>query len=352
MRTQITPRKLAGGLTIGICILAVMSVLTVSGRSDQDHEDASVQIKHSADELTALGLKAYLLKAQANHTPTPRINSRWAELRSLRGSSSQVDTNAMQSASDFGLAMAKLMTEQANHARATTNTNELVDICTNMLETAAWIAGQPGYGNMLLASRAYDVASLCVVKLAADDAFPLEKTQALTDKFDWSWGSLENRRRILHEATLGKYYEPRPTPYSEEDFAVIWAQCFSLFRKHEGQAMPPELEIFGAQEISSGESQFMPETTWNKRVYSIFGLVGFGSVNYRNAKMLCNYRRHFGPFPAELANSNASIEEFDKVFEKVIWRKPIGFGGVFAVYYAYKHNMLVDVGYSSVSNSH
>jgi len=88
---------------------------------------------------------------------------------------------------ELGRRIVKITEDWSKDLRSTDELTEVHQKTGMVLSFADWVAGEPCYGNLIVAARCQDVAAIGVCKLLIDLEFPMEKIGPLLDRLNADW---------------------------------------------------------------------------------------------------------------------------------------------------------------------
>ncbi len=174
------------------CLLLCFSATFPAGQVKAAPEtDARLAAMAAAAER---GVEDFVAAARSAGWRAPVIPSRWH----IERVSAPAGRPAAHAARGVGAALARRLAETAPRMRSLPADDSLLRPCAALCELAEWCAAAEGYGNVLLAQRALDLAAVGVARLAAEEKFPLEKILPLAARLRMPWAGATARRRILN----------------------------------------------------------------------------------------------------------------------------------------------------------
>lgn len=307
------------------------------------------------DQLTEMttvlrkgGLDAFLLRSRQQGWTAPKMFSAWyiSYLPDDPNGFKKIE----EAKSQFGLEFARQLSVIAAAVRETKETARLEATSESLFTAVDWLGREVAYGNLFLQDRAYDIAAVAVTKLVIDLSYPMEKAEAAMKRFDWSWGSPGNCRKVLFEETKGQHFKSDKPNLTFEEVDQEFREGVTLVLKLGSIERRPDLEIFVREDLKPDESFIVPETTWAKRAHIQIGEVGFASMNYKNLTPLHEFRKRYGKFPTKPSEYVKRKGESDVKagFWELSWENPYGVGGASDVYESYLDGRLTDAGYQAL----
>lgn len=132
--------------------------------------------------LSAGSLSTFLDKSAENGWRIPVIRSSWYVDRIP---DDRTQRHALEQARrDFGFQIARKLTEAATMITLPgTNQQTLEESVRTLLDFRDRVLNEPGYGNLLLARRAVDIAAIAATRLVADLTYSEKKGETLVSQF-------------------------------------------------------------------------------------------------------------------------------------------------------------------------
>jgi hypothetical protein len=297
----------SGPLAAGILIALVLVLPARAGAEDA--------IGTMREVLTREGVRAFARRIDSAGWEAPKMFSRWYVERHCPAA----EKPAALRAREFGLAVADALDVVAPSVLSE-NGEQLFATCQAMLDLADWLAATPGYGNLLLARRAKDLARVGLQRLVADIRFPFDALEAQVERFLRPVISTADLARVLNEEAGARVF-PSATR-ARDGQAGVWASwLFKLrlssdanWRRQSGEAKiqeylrgqddflqfegvdlsPPDLSFFEPDDCPE------PRTTsncWEWKQHEVVA-AGAGPLSQQGfLEALAVFRRRVGHFP-------------------------------------------------------
>jgi hypothetical protein len=272
------------------CLLLCASV-TVAGGTAAETADPLAAMRAAAEQ----GVEPFAEAARARAWRTPVIPSRWH--------TEQVAAPAVRAtqraARGLGAALTRELAVTAPKTRALPAGDALLRQTGALCDVAEWCAKAEGYGNALLAQRALDLAAVGVARLAADEAFPLERVLPVAARLRMPLASAAARQRILN-AEAGAELFARA---EQADIERVWRAGAR------GGAAAARADFFRDERPGAGEPVVLAATwerKWHERLVD-----GLELRSVTLALALVEFRRATGGFPPETANRAANADNPD-----------------------------------------
>lgn len=319
----------------GCTFKAIMAILFLPSTLIAD------QLKDMTEALTVNSPAAFLSAIESNRWSPPLIHSKW-----------YVDMMADQSARhrevqarDFGKLMAERLDGWSNDLRNSKTSDEIAHLVKNLIDLSDWIATANGYGNLLLAFRCDDVASVGLGKLAIDLEFPFAVVHGLVARLQAPWQSALPRAQMLNDEAGSAYFDITGNDAATiQDLLVeTWQDAQSNVRAQEIRQQSPRLiepavgaAYFDGEDPSinamrealdshpplpADQMAFFTDTPtasyperpwstvrlWDIKRHSFFVGGDLESPNLRKLNALLMFREHVGSFPERLALTDEQV---------------------------------------------
>ena len=206
-----------------------------------------------------------------------------------------------------------------------------------MLDLSQWIAQSPTYGNVILASRCHDVASVGIARLLVDLTIPLEQVKGVMDKLDPTLYGPSRCVEILNAEAGGRLFNMSGVAPSEvpSQLEQAWGLGRFLLRKKRQKPSEPSIgtstldlaiaeknaEIFLHKEPDASAAAATVEGRWNINRHDLLAS-GLEPRNVALVKALFDFREKVGGFPVDLPfPGNPKITLIGKDAFEYVWRK-------------------------------
>jgi len=243
--------------------------------------------------------------------PTPWMPSSW-HVENVAPAGKRLDETA---AVALGRMLAQRLAEIAPLLQTLPPGDELLGKTTAMCDLADWSTTDTGYGNMLLAQRARDLAAVGVARLAADLEFPLERILPLAVRLHpLGPGPAERQRALNGEAGVDIFRMA-----DQSDLEATWAAGARLLAqsrqadprrggapRSEMDLLRTHLDFFADEPPGPNEPVTlvaMWERKWHRRLVD-----GLESRSAAQAVAIVEYRRVTGRFPLQLLAAERAPE--------------------------------------------
>lgn len=330
-----------------------LSVLLISSSSclfaitDQNQRELEVLNKMTASIGTG-DVRQFLKDAQTAGWVAPPIYSAWYVAR--RPEDPEGNKQVLLAENQFGLAFAKALTTSASKVIEFTASEELEYLANSMFDSMTWLGSKHYYGNLLLESRAYDIASVAAIKLVANLDYPFDSAAKLVARFNLSWESVPIRQDVLFGESDGLHFKHLDSSPTVDELKKEWQTLLQAAQDQHFLENHPDLSLFTLPEFGVGERVAKPESTWNRKLH--FKLVeGLDSVNAQNLHSLYEFRRRYGRFPNKPTSYHKAAGESDiqAAFWELSWKNPEGVGSAYIVYSQYLEGRLKPEGESGTN---
>jgi hypothetical protein len=153
-----------------------------------------------ASQLAGSRLDEFVDRIRAEAISVPVVPSDW-HVEHLAPLEKRIQMRQVRA---LGLVIAIKLSEVGNLVqRDRTNSLRLERTTGLLLDLADWLAKEEGYGNLLLARRCHDIASVSIGFLMVDVGYPADRLQRMLRRLEAPWYAASVRLRILnHEAGL------------------------------------------------------------------------------------------------------------------------------------------------------
>jgi hypothetical protein len=301
-------------------MLVIGSVLVLVGRHLTAAEPNQKDVVQMRVLLEEQGLDRFIIAIDEKGWIAPRIDSAWhvANITSEAGRHEEVEKRS------FGKLLENRVSQLVKLLSETKEKEELGKHAESLLRLANWVEATQGYGNLFLAGRCRDVASIGIGKLIVDLDYPLEKGAGLVIML--TSPSVSTRAYVLNYESGASIF---PTT-SQQDLETVWQSGSILLREQKNPGLkaarlgnPPagmepvaatmqkaKVKINESPQITSNLRFFEdnvtmssePPTTantWDKKWHQKL-VEGFDLPNTALLQALTKFRATIGFFPTEL----------------------------------------------------
>jgi len=262
-------------------------------------------------------LPIFLRQAHTQAWKAPYLCSRWHVLNIA----SAEDRPEMMRARAFGKQLVGVLDQWAVKVRPATEPDEDYANAKTLLDLADWIGAPRGYGNIALAERSQDIATVPLSRLIVNLQYPLDKVQALVLRLyaRGGWDPAAQAEMLNREAG-GNVVSVEMAAEKARTFAG--GQILMNLRKdpnHKGYstltkksvmasplAKHSDLRIFEDDDAARIGGVYTLSRMWEGKWHL---WVGNGSTNVYNLPMLFEFRRVVGYLPG-------TKEEFRRVWDR------------------------------------
>ncbi len=179
-----------------------------------------------------------LLSLAASH-PAPLMPSSW-HVANVTADARRPDEAA---AAALGRTLAQQLATLAPSFQTLPAGDELRRQTAGLCDVADWCEKAPGYGNVLLAQRARDLAAVGVARLAANLDYPLEKISPLAARLHPTGPGVAERQRLLNAEAGAEVFRAA----DQGDLEATWAAGARLVAQSRQPAPPRGGGARGAQ---------------------------------------------------------------------------------------------------------
>lgn len=292
-------------------------------------------VSAQSTELDAVrGLNSYLQKngvivfAQAvseNHWRTPTISSRWYVERVVVSGDAPLEREKR----DFGKALEARISELVPQLHASRDVTETYRRSALLIQLADWLSVSEGYGNLVLAARCKDVATVGLGPLVANLDFPMEKLAGLLTSLAPPTSSL--RARVLNQEAGVELFS---TTTTQDELESVWRSGALLMleqanpKLRETRLSHPEVKVVETPSIKRSLPFFvdddlpMPPTTanlWSRKNHERL-VTGLDVPNARKLLALAAFRQAVKAFPTKPTYRPHDFESDGKAAFDEAWR--------------------------------
>ena len=267
--------------------------------------------------------------------PSPQIPSKWYVDNRLSDPAEKEMATEMRG---FGLLLAKELDKMAETFQKTEADDALNKLTMALCDISDWLVKTEGYGNILLAERALDIAAVGFARLVFNINYPIEKLAVYDNRINnkKAWMDVEYRGRIL-DAELGSDLFSKS--HTEEDIGKIWASGVLARSKMSFKGSVPEEfkdihdkmlqhasgdPVF-LRHISFFKSEYPPEpltltSEWDFQRHEILTSSMRHNRSIGGARDLYRYRVLVGDFPIPPDRTENEMKDFDMQIAKKMRR--------------------------------
>lgn len=275
--------------------------------------------------LQGNGIIAFAQAAGDNRWKAPTISSRWyAEKVALPR-----DASLEREKRDFGKALETRIAELVPQFRASRDGAEIYRRCVLLIRLADWLSASEGYGNLFLAARCKDVATVGLGPLVANLDFPMEKIAGLLPSLAPPTSSL--RARVLNQEAGVQLFSKTAT---QDELESVWRSGALLMLENtnpklrETRLSHPEVKVIETVAIRSNLAFFTdddlptPPTTanlWSRKNHERL-VTGLDVPNVRKLLALAAFRQAVKAFPTKPSYGKHDFESDGKAAFDEAWR--------------------------------
>ena len=314
------------------CCCLLRAIMVIVSLPSTLHAD---QLEDMTAALSANSPASFLAAIETNRWDAPLIYSSWYVDKITDSGVKQRELQIRT----FGKLMAERLDGWSKALCISRKSDEIAPFVESLLDLSDWLSVTNGYGNLLLASRCEDVASMGLGQLVVDINFPFVVVSGLVVRLQAPWQSALSRARMLNAEAGFNCFD-----VSGNDVTMIQERIFhtwqdaqrnvrakeirqqvpSLFEQPEGSATSIEddpaitamrmtLDAFSQQPVD--QMTFFTDTTtasfplrpwttvrlWDIKRHSMFIGGDLESPNLRKLIALLNFRARIGSFPEHLS---------------------------------------------------
>jgi hypothetical protein len=310
-----------------IALLFLLGSVTVSpAQTDPVVDDLNLH----RQELQRLGLEAFVVACRGSNWPSPWMPSKW-RCNSIRD---QRELLRVEASRALGLELIAQIEIKADDARSQKEPAQAASASRFWFELADWCAATTGYGNLLLARRCADIASVPLSHLVANESVDAATLGSFDKWLQQPWDLPEVRRKILNDEAqaevfpLAKDQQKMLTDIWAKGLGLLFDQALPGERKrapasflHEPQVSVSVLPAQGLRFFRDEDSAAPPTTgaRWDVKQHGLILVDGVQLANLRRIKPLLAYRKVLGKFPQEPYKQSAFYPGLEGAFDEE-WR--------------------------------
>jgi len=268
--------------------------------------------------LQQKGVSAMMDAVQKNGWAVPYIPSQWHVEHVSRLDQKQTDGAARE----FGDALAKQLVSVAVTMQQLPVGDDLYEQTLKLCALSDWCSSVDGYGNVLLAQRALDLAAVGVARLVASPDFPLDKAKQLSARMQPSWMSGDSGMRILNNDAGTTIFESTDRDTMEKTFGsgqrllaeqrnpqlYVERQKNAIqWRLMETPEIKANLSFFDEPNVSSAFAETLVNN-WNRNRHSIL-VEGLQLQTIIKAQALAEFRGDIGSFPTDASFTGSELSK-------------------------------------------
>ena len=274
---------------------------------------------------------------EANHWKPPLITSRHVEQIAA-----ETERPALFAARSFGASLLARFDAWRTDLVAASSPCDAQPLVDHLLWLADWLMETPGYGNLFLAARCHDFATIGLGKLAINLDYPLSEITPRLQRLHAHWYAPSIRRAILNQEAGAALFadDERDEEAIQRLLEQTW-QCgmFAADRDREKRSgrrriMDTEWKVLDA--LISGilfrgpkipkayfaffeDGSFSPEFTVNdlwERKWHEKCVIGFELPNTRELMALATFRETVGFFPTTIPRTIERQQELEREIQQ------------------------------------
>jgi hypothetical protein len=248
---------------INVIRLCAVALLLSSVSAAAQSNDYQRQLRSLAEMTTVIktsDLSTFQSRVQSSDWAAPKIFS--ASYVERLPNDPRGAKSLEQAKSDLGLELARSLTKHAVLVRAESDSVKLEQLNQPLFELVKWLGRETAYGNMMLQSRAYDVASVIAIKLIADLSYPISKAESQLGRFDWAWSTAKKRRIVLNEESGFAAFAQEQTGDIQQRIQQEWARNLKATLEDASQTASQATWLFAVNDVPRGGTIALPESTW------------------------------------------------------------------------------------------
>jgi hypothetical protein len=306
--------------TIFLLLICALGVSIAVAQGTPENEIRSITAMKAA--LDDGGITALLTKASEQSWKVPQIPSQWH----VDNVSTPEQKPVNVAAREFGRKLAERLDDTAPKMQQLPAGDALHDETVRLIELSDWCAATDGYGNVLLAQRSLDIASVGVARLAVNLDFPLKNIAGLLARMNPAWMSVEANQRVLNRDAGEAIF----TTPNREEMERIYGSGHRLleekrdtnlfaerqknprqWRLVETPAVKANLSFFDTAEVGQVKPTVTLLTTWNLNWHGRL-IAGLELQSIQKAKALAEFRSAIGAFPEKPVFTAEQLRERER----------------------------------------
>ena len=266
------------------------------------------------------GLSELLNVARQHQWQAPRMPSKWSvEHRPLSDEQRKADLAGRE----FGRNLAVQLDAVAPVLQDLAPGDELNRQAHLLCDLSDWCASTPGYGNLFLAQRSLDLATVGLARLTASLDFPLAECEKLAARMSPAWMNVEARARTLNSEAGTNLFAVGGT---QAEMNNTWSSGGFLMRQNksggsrlsdqkpgpgfvESPSIMANLDIFEDYNEPNADPLTLVRA-WDAKRYDRI-VNGLELQNVDKALALLKFRMVIGSFPEKIEFSHEQIQARD-----------------------------------------
>lgn len=282
--------------------------------------------------LRSSGLSGLLRRVREDREPCPSICSRWKLDREVDAGRKATHLAARE----FGKRLAEALDIEARKLQESPATEASVERVEFLLSVAAFSGSTTGYGNLFLAARAVDLASVAMAQTAVRMDVPIARLVELSPRLSPKYLAIESCVAVLN-GEVGKT-RAGVTLFQAENREALEAEWISGLRhwrlaNPRTGLLPFPIPILATRYAAAGDFFVDTEATlhgstltgrWEDKDHRAF-VAGLDRMSTHKAQALIEFRRVVGEFPErpiftpeELRNREEGRVKAEKAGLKVV----------------------------------
>ncbi len=178
------------------CLIGIVSIVAFIGLPLHVAGEQKAQaIKEMIALVPEATLEAFLQATETNQWKAPVIYSQWH----VEQIAAEDDRPVMLEARNFGKALAERLSEWRSLMTDDVSFDQLRLNIEGFLKLADWVMETRGYGNLFLAARCHDIATVGIGRLIVNLEYPLDIATGLLNALESSEYVPSVRQQILHQ---------------------------------------------------------------------------------------------------------------------------------------------------------
>lgn len=303
------------------------------------HADAGeVQRRQTMRRIAQTGSLAEIVRMiETTQWPAPLMMSRW-HVEQIAAADQRP---AMFNARAFGAILVERLGTWRNDLIQASSPTDIQPMVDHLLRIADWLMDTPGYGNLFLAARCQDLATIGIGKLVVNLEYPLTKIRSRLQRLHAPWYAPSVRRQILNREAGTELFEAvvMDEVVIQQTLAGTWQRgMFAANRERrktsgtsrrpldrdenvlealitgillQGPSIPrAHLAFFEDDPLSSLPPDFTLNDLWDRKWHEKC-VIGFEPFNTSFLMALATFRKEVGFFPTNIVLSEEEHRQLD-----------------------------------------
>jgi hypothetical protein len=289
-------------------------------------------------------LTEFVQTIETNHWAAPVMMSRWH----VEHIAEEKQRPAMATARTFGDILTNRLEGWRDDMIAASTPADVQSLVDNLLWLADWLMETPGYGNLFLAARSQDLATIGIGKLVVNLEYPLTEITSRLQRLRAPWYAPSVRQKILNREAGTELFEAvvMDEGVIQQTLSGTWQRGMLTADRErqenvettgrapdrnervlealitgillQGPDIPKaHLAFFEDDPLSSLPPDFTLNDLWNRKWHEKC-VIGFEPFNTSFLMALATFRKEVGFFPTSIVLSeeeHRQLDDWNKRFE-------------------------------------